>query len=294
MKIPQPLNKGDTIGILAPASPFDMAKLERGIAILRSMGFKTVFPKELIHADGYLSAPDSIRAEHIHRYFSDQTIRAIVCARGGYGSIRILPLLDYDLISKNPKIFVGFSDVSLLLAAFYKKTGLVTYHGPMACTLPTTDPVSRESFVKVLTSVRPPAISLGECPVISHGKAAGPLIGGNLTILCHLMGTPYQPETKGHILFLEDRGEALYRIDRMFTHLRLAGVLDGIKGLILGAFEGCGAYEAVMGIVDEICGGGKIPVISGFGSGHGKRNLTLPVGLPAVLDTEKRSLVFKS
>jgi muramoyltetrapeptide carboxypeptidase len=292
MKIPQPLNRGDTIGILAPASPFDMMRLERGISILSSMGFHTVFPKELMNAEGYLAAPDSIRADHIHRYFSDKTIKAILCARGGYGSMRILPMLDFDLIGKNPKIFMGFSDITVLLAAFYKKCGLVTFHGPMASTLPSSDSLSRDSFLNTLTSSVHSPLSLAECSVIYEGKASGSLIGGNLTNLCHLMGTPYQPDSRGHILLIEERGEALYRIDRMFTHLRLAGFLEGIRGMILGAFEGCGEYEAVTEIADDICGGLGIPIIAGFGSGHGKRNLTLPMGLPAVLDTEKLSLEF--
>jgi muramoyltetrapeptide carboxypeptidase len=293
MNIPQPLKKGDTIGILAPASPFDPARLEQGISLLSSMGFHTIFPGELMHGEGYLSAPDSIRADHIHRYFSDKNIKAIVCARGGYGSIRILPILDYSLIGKNPKIFMGFSDITLLLTTFYQQCDLVTFHGPMVCTLPSSDALTRGFFLKVLTSARPSNISLDKCSVISHGKASGPMIGGNLTNLCHLMGTSFQPDPRGHILFLEDRGEALYRIDRMLTHLRLAGFFEGIKGLILGGFEGCGDYQAVTGIVDEICGGGKIPIIAGFGSGHGKRNLTLPIGFPVVLDTEKCSLMFK-
>ncbi|MBU4054108.1 MAG: LD-carboxypeptidase [Proteobacteria bacterium] len=293
MMIPEPLKKGDTIGILAPASPFDPIRLEQGVSLISAMGFKTAIPKELYGSNGYLSAPDAIRADHIHRYFSNKNIKAIVCARGGYGSIRILSLLDYDLIGKNPKIFMGFSDITLLLAAFYSKCGLVTFHGPMVATLPSSDPVSRESFFNSLTLSSPLEMSLAEGVVICHGKAMGPLMGGNLTNLCHLMGTPFQPDSRGHILFLEDRGEALYRIDRMLTHLRLAGFLNGIRGLILGAFEGCGDYEAIMGLADEMCGGGEIPIFAGLGSGHGKRNLTLPMGLPAVLDTENGSLMFQ-
>ena len=292
MIIPQPLSLGDTIGIVAPAGPSDPDKLNRGSELIREMGYKTILPKFSGDSGGYLSAPDEIRARQLNRYFNDPSIKAVLCARGGYGSSRILNRIDYAAVKKYPKLFIGFSDITFLHSAIYKKCGLVTFHGPLATTLASSDRLSKDAFQRILNFPGDPLLPLDGCRVVSSGRASGPIIGGNLTCLCHLMGTAYQPDSRGHLLFLEDKGEAVYRIDRMFTHLQSAGFLDHISGLILGSFESCGPYEQVIDIADEICCKKKIPVIAGFGAGHGKRNLTLPFGLPAVLDTEACSLRF--
>ena len=176
--------------------------------------------------------------------------------------------------------------------AFYQKCGLVTFHGPMATTLPASDDASQAAFLKSLKKMDSP-ISLKECDVVYPGTVSGPLIGGNLTALCHLMGTPYQPDSDGCLLFIEDRGEALYRIDRMMVHLEQAGFLKGIKGMILGMFEGCGNYEGIVSLMSEVCLKLKIPLVSGFGAGHGNKNLTIPIGLPGVLDTAAMEIKFE-
>ena len=292
IRIPPRLLPGDTVGMVAPASPFDREKLYEGITILEAMGFRVDLPEGLFDKTGYLSAPDSIRAGHINRYFADDHIKAILCARGGYGSIRLLSMLDYQTIRDNPKIFVGFSDMTILLSALYAKCGLVTFHGPLVTTLNESDQASRDSLKKALTSSKRVEISLADSVILKPGTATGLVIGGNLTSLCHLAGTAYHIKGDGHILFLEDRGEAVYRIDRMLMHLKLAGCFKKISGLVLGSFEECGNYADIVALVQDLFDGVDIPVITGFGAGHGKRNLTIPVGLSATLDTNCRMLSF--
>ena len=290
--IPDGLIPGDAIGIVAPASPFDEKKLEAGISIIESMGFQVEVPEGILNPNGYLSAKDADRAEQLNRYFADKRIKAILCARGGYGSIRILRGLDYDLIRKNPKIFIGFSDVTVLLTSFYRKCDLAVFHGPMAAGLSDMDTVTLDSLKTLLTTIRGPAYALDDCNILKAGRVEGPLIGGNLTSLCHLIGTPYGMKARGHILFLEDRGEETYRIDRMLMHLKLAGGFNGIKGLILGSFEDCGNYEEISGLAEEILSDVEIPIIAGFVAGHGGTNLILPMGIPALLDTDIYRLEF--
>lgn len=290
--IPERLLPHDIIGIVAPASPFDLNKFKEGVKLIESMGFQVDIPDRLFNSNGYLSASDTDRAEQINRYFGDKRIKAILCARGGYGSIRVLSSLDFETIQKNPKIFIGFSDITVLLTAFYGKCGFPVFHGPMVTTLPDSDQDSQAALKDILTFSGSLKLPLDICEIEQSGKVRSPVGGGNLTSLCHLMGTAYGMDFNGHILFLEDRGEALYRIDRMLTHLKLAGCFNNIKGLILGSFEACGKYRDVVDLAKEIVQRDDIPVISGFGAGHGRRNMSIPIGLPAMLDTDKRVLIF--
>ena len=292
MIIPQPISQGDTIGIVAPASPFEQTQLEKGMALIRQMGFKVQVPEDIMAPEGYLSNTDTVRAGHINQYFADKQIKAIVCARGGFGSSRILPLIDYDLVRNNPKIFIGFSDITFLLNGFYKKCGLVTFHGPMATTLAESDRTSQKAFHQVLQTTGN-SISLSQCDIICSGNASGPVIGGNLTTLCHLAGTPFLPDSKGCLLLIEDKGEALYRIDRMMVHLEQAGFLSGISGLILGTFTDCGKYNDIVSLMHAFCMRSEIPLVAGFGAGHGEKNMTIPIGLPGVLDTVAMEIRFK-
>ncbi len=290
--MPARLMPGDTIGIVAPASSFDMEKFYSGITVLESMGFRTSVPDDLFIKNGYLAGPDAHRANLVNRFFADRRIKAIVCARGGYGSIRILSLLDFGSIRKNPKIFVGFSDISALLSVLYAKCGLVAFHGPMVTTLGDADQKTREAIFSVLSSDMKLEIRLENGVTIKHGLASGPVSGGNLTTLCHLVGTPFEPDFKGHILFLEDRGEEVYRIDRMLTQMKIAGCFDGLAGLILGSFEDCGTINEIVRIVDDIFKADPIPILAGFEAGHGRSNITIPMGLEATLDADRHLLSF--
>lgn len=291
--IPHRLKPGDNIGIVAPASHFDMDKFNRGIAVLESMGFRTSIPDRLLNKKGYLAGSDSHRARLVNSYFADTTIKAIICARGGFGSIRILSLLDYESIKMNPKIFLGFSDVSALLSVLHSKCGLVTFHGPTVTTLGDADHKTKDTLLSILTSEKKPEIVVENGITIQSGSATGPVSGGNLTTLCHLLGTEFQPSFRGNILFLEDRGEEKsYRIDRMLTQMKLAGCFNGIEGLILGAFEDCGSNDDILKIVGNIFKGDTIPILAGLEVGHGKRNLPIPIGLKATLDADRKLLSF--
>jgi len=289
---PPRLKRGDTIGIVAPASHFDLEMFNRGIAVLESMGFNTSIPEILFNKKEYFAGSDLERAEMVNRYFADTSIKAIMCARGGYGSIRILSLLDYKTIQKNPKIFIGFSDVSALLSTLYLRCRLVTFHGPTVTTLGNSDQKTKDSLFSMITSGEKPEIAMESGITIHPGSASGPVLGGNLKTLCHLLGTRFQPEFKGCILFFEDRGEVAYRIDRMLSQMKLAGCFNSLAGLILGNFEDCGDTDDIIRIVDDIFKDDKIPIIAGLEVGHGKRNLAIPTGLKATLNADLKVLAF--
>ncbi len=290
--IPLRLRRGDTIGIVAPASHFDLEKFNKGITVLESMGFNTSVPERLFNKKEYFAGSDLERAEMVNSYFADPTIKAIICARGGYGSIRTLPLLDYKIIKRNPKIFVGFSDISALLSTLYLKCRLVTFHGPTVTTLANSDNRTKDSLLSMMTSDEKPKIAMESGISIQTGSASGPVLGGNLRTLCHLLGTPFQPDFQGCILFLEDRGEAPYRIDRMLSHMKLAGCFNGLAGLILGTFEDCGNTDDIIRIAGDIFKDDKIPILAGLEVGHGKRNLVVPIGLHATIHADKKLLIF--
>lgn len=290
LRKPRRLKTGAVFGIAAPASPFDRESFDRGVQVLRDMGFETVVPEEIMSAERYLAGADPMRAGVLEGLFEDARVDAIVCARGGYGSLRILPLLNFDRIAAHPKILIGFSDVSALLSAITDRCGFAAFHGPVVTTLADASESTRTALLAAIASDAPQVLSPNSAVTVRPGRAAGVVCGGNLTTLCHLIGTPYQPSFRNRILFLEDRGEAAYRIDRMLTHLKLAGCLEGIRGLILGSFTGCGADEEIFEIVVDCLSEASIPILAGIPAGHAEPNLTLPLGVPAVLDADGHTL----
>jgi len=289
---PPRLKPGDTIGIVAPAGPFDPEKFMKGKAVLESMGFQTFFDEGIFQKHGFLAGTDSQRSDQVNRLFADPSVEAIVCARGGYGSMRILPFLDFETIQTHPKIFLGFSDISVLLAILYDRCGLVTFHGPLVTTLAKASEKTIMAMKTALTSDAPLLMIPEDGTLIKPGVCSGILAGGNLTTLCHLIGTPYTPNFKGKILLLEDVGEMPYRIDRMLTQMKLAGCFNEIAGLILGTFKECGQLNEIVGIFNTIFEDADIPILAGFDVGHGEHNLTIPMGLGATLDTDKKRLLF--
>jgi muramoyltetrapeptide carboxypeptidase len=287
---PLPLKPGDTIGIVAPAGPFDPEKFMKGKTVLETMGFRIFYDESIFNQHGFLAGTDAQRADQVNRLFADSSVHAIICARGGYGSMRILPLLDFRTIQTHPKIFLGFSDISALLAVLYDRCGLVTFHGPMVTTLANATEKTIMAMKTALTSGAPLELIPEDGKVIKPGVCSGVLAGGNLTTLCHLVGTPYAPNFKGKILLLEDVGEMTYRIDRMLTQMKSAGCFNGVAGLMLGAFKKCGQPNEIVEIFDDLFHAVDIPILAGFDIGHGEHNLTVPIGLSATLDTEKKRL----
>ena len=212
------------------------------------------------------------------------------CARGGYGSPRLLDKIHYALIKENPKVFVGYSDITGLLMAIHRKTGLITFHGPMIRDLAAKDQSNWENLLSLLSSNHPVKWDFTEGTALIEGKATGPLIGGNLSLICNLIGTDFLPSLNGCILFIEEKGEALYRLDRMLTHLSLSAQLKGISGLIAGRFEGCGEMSAINQLLTDTVSNMNIPLITDIPVGHGQKNLALPLGIHAELDTDKMTL----
>ena len=289
---PPPLSKGDLLGIASPAGSFDAVAFKKGIAVLESMGFRVMIPSGVYEKKGYLAGDDRGRADQLNRLFANADVKGIVCARGGFGSIRILSLLDYDLIENNPKAFAGFSDISALLWALYLKTGLGTFHSPNVTTLPDAPEKTIDAMFSAVSSKFGRGMALENGVEIRSGIASGPLAGGNLTTLCHLAGTPFSPDFGGHILFLEDIGESQYKIDRALSQMTLAGCFENVSGIALGSFEGCGPAADIHKLFDERFSGHDIPILAGFETGHGKENITLAFGAKMSLDTGEKRLFF--
>lgn len=297
---PPPLKEGDTIGLVAPAGPLiETDNYSAGIRVLEKQGFKVKYSRQLLCNSGYLAGSDQERAADFNRLWADPGIKAIMAARGGYGCLRLLDLIDMDLIGKTPKLLIGFSDITVLLTAIPQKTGLVTYHGPVITTLAGIDKNSLVSFFNTLHGNSSSGITQpAGLQVLKDGKAKGILYGGNLTTLVHMLATPYEIPWHETILFLEDVGEPPYRLDRFLTHLSAAQRLTRIKGLILGTFSSNDRQEngamqgAVQQRITELLKGYDIPVLANFPVGHSRRNLTLPIGAAAAIDTSDGSLRF--
>jgi muramoyltetrapeptide carboxypeptidase len=307
---PPLLLPGDTIGIAAPASPPDKPEIiDQAIARFTSLGFKIEPGKHLHQRTGYLAGSDEERAADINALFADPGVKGIFALRGGYGSCRILPLLDYDTIRANPKPLVGYSDITAMHLAILVRTGLVTFHGSNASSAfePANIATCQKMLVgkgsrrspgagpQVLFSRERDGVSIGKTLV--PGRATGQLIGGNFTCLLRLLATPYQPDFRGAILFLEDTGEKAYRIDGMFTHLRLAGILPQIGGLVLGQFD----YEAdpqeaprIEECLQREAERLGVPCVSGAPIGHFPGQIVVPQGVSAELDADAGSLTIRA
>jgi muramoyltetrapeptide carboxypeptidase len=308
---PKRLKAGDTIGLIAPASNvWQDEDIYFATDVLKSFGFKVKHSKNLFKRYGYLTGQDKERADDVNSLFADKTVDGIFCIRGGYGTPRILPYIDYDLVKKNPKALIGYSDITALLNAITARTGLITFHGPIA--KQNFSDYTLESFKKILFNPSAP-IELATPPlfeakegtaeqdnrltVLHEGKATGRLIGGNLSLMVKLVGSPFEPDYAGKILFLEEVEEAPYRVDGMLTHLWLAGRLDKLAGVVFGKCSDCDATEAPSLSVEQVLrdrlANLDIPVLSGVMIGHIEDLATIPVGALATLDTHTKRLVLE-
>jgi muramoyltetrapeptide carboxypeptidase len=282
------LQPNQTVGVIAPASPVSQSEILHGLRLLESFPLKIRLGSHLFDHLNYLAGTDQDRVSDLHQMFSDPDIKAIFCARGGYGSVRLLNKIDFDLIRKNPKILVGFSDLTALLIAIYKESGLITIHGPTLSDLPKNK--NWPNLSRLTTTSHRPQIIFKQGRIINKGEARGILLGGNLSTICSLLDTSFLPSFEGAILFLEEKGESPHRLDRMLTHLLLSGRLDRLSALAIGQIEDCGEKELIYTLLKERLCGLNIPVAIGLPIGHGVENIALPIGLPAVLDTESMLL----
>lgn len=287
---PPALKPSDRVAVVAPAGACRADALAPGLAVLSAFGLVPVRSEVLYQRHRYLAGEDEVRARALMAAFEDSSIAGIVCARGGYGSLRLLCRLDFDRIAAHPKRLVGFSDISALLWAVWDRAGLVCFHGPTVASLAKADSATVNAFHAALMAGPEITVALDEPRFLTAGDARGHLCGGNLTTLCHLLGTEFAPRFDGGIVVLEDRGEAPYRIDRMLTQMRLAGVLDGVRAVVLGDFIDCGAKADLWPVFEDILADLGVPVAAGCGVGHGARNLALPLGLPARLDAARAIL----
>jgi muramoyltetrapeptide carboxypeptidase len=282
------LKKGDIIGIIAPASPVTDDEVEPAVRIIEEEGYRVIKGNHLYDKKGYLAGTDEDRLADLHDMFLNDDVKAILCARGGYGTPRLLNRIDFNMIMEHPKPLAGYSDITALLLSIYNITGMHVWHGPMLRGI-----AGREEYLRVLLKVMAGDgginFTLEDQNALKKGKARGRLMGGNLSMICAMIGTPYLPSFENSIFFIEERGEPLYRIDRMLTQLRLSGILDGINGFIAGNFEECGDADRIDSLFLETFSL-ECPLYRGFPAGHGEKNLPLPIGAEALLDTE--SLFF--
>lgn len=305
---PKRLYSGQTVGLIAPAGQGeDDEQIDAAIETIASLGFQVKPGRFLRARHAYFAGTDAERAADVNAMFVDREVAGIFALRGGYGCSRLLPLLDYEAIRQHPKLLCGYSDVTTILNAITCKAGLITFHGPIADQSYT--PYTVAEFQKITLSPRSP-VSLAQPPSFSPqpgrvqrqnrlttlmtGKAQGRLVGGNLTLLSHLAGTPYMPDLAGAILFLEDVHEAVYRIDRMLTQLWLSGQLAQVAGIAFGKFTDCARSGGVSlaSVLRERCQTLRIPAVCGLMIGHVADMATIPIGCRAELDADKGTLML--
>lgn len=302
---PKALRKGDCIGIIAPASPpSTLEKIFKGAEYLERLGYRVKLGKNVQKVYGYLAGTDAERAEDVNTMFADPQVKGIIAVRGGYGTPRILPLLNYPLIKRNPKVLVGYSDLTALQLAIFRRTGLVTFSGPMAGVemFKGIDPFTEEHFWECVTSRRKPGPLRNPdkkpFEALMHGKASGRLIGGNLSLIVALAGSRYIPSFRGSLLFIEEIEEETYRFDRMMNQLRLTGILSSASGIIMGELTDVKTSDmskpflTVKQVMNDMLGDLKQPVMSGLVYGHVPRKLTVPIGIHATMDTRKGTLRY--
>lgn len=302
--IPPALEKGDIIGIAAPAGRIvDQERFEKGIRILREMGFEPLFPRELWPGVGYLADTDNNRADELMRMVASTEVKAIMAARGGYGCLRTLPHLDLEQFKKHPKPVIGFSDLTVLLNRISAQAGILCFHGPVVTSLTDcTNGALKRLYYSLTGNFRKAVRANGIEVIRGSDEARGVLVGGNLSSLMTMIGTPYDPDWNEAILFIEDVNEPLYKIDRMLTQLALSGKLVGIRGLIVGDFGMDEEFdtisklrytEAIWSRILELTCNASFPIWGNFPVGHFSNNFTLPLGLPTIMDSSSTTLSFR-
>ncbi len=296
---PRPLKTGDCVGIVAPAGPVeDRTAFAKGVAVLERLGLRARFDERIFESSRYLAGTDAARAEELMRYFEMPEVNAIISLRGGYGCARLIPLLDEARLRRHCKLFMGFSDLTTLLLYFRRRFGWVTIHGPMITSqaLGRLEGEQERHLWSLLSDPHfLPELAFGGLETWVPGIAEGWLTGGCLSLITASIGTIYEIKTEGRILFLEELGEAPYRIDRMLTQLELAGKLQPLAGILLGSFTGCdpenGGYTC-SDVLREKLEPLQVPILSGFPAGHGVANWPIPMGIKVRIDADARAVSF--
>ncbi len=300
---PQRLRKGDLIGLIAPAStPSTEEKIKKGTIYLEQLGYHVKLGKYIRNIHGYLAGTDKERAADFNDMVQDKNVKAIFTIRGGYGTPRLLQIINYHALKRNPKIIVGHSDITAVQLAIFHKIGLVTFSGPMTGVemWKGIDPYTEEHFWQLLTSTKKIGVLKNPTDeplkILKHGKVQGRLMGGNFSLLASILGTPFQPTLRKSILFLEDVEEAPHRIDRMLAQLLNAGILRELSALVFGKFTDCNPsnpsepHLTISQVQEEYAEKIKCPVVANFQYGHIPRKLTIPLGLQSTLDTKRNRI----
>ncbi|MGE5626714.1 MAG: S66 peptidase family protein [Solirubrobacterales bacterium] len=287
---------GDTIGIVSPAGPLPYEEIQRGIAVIKNLGFSVKEGNHIYDKNGYLAGSDIDRAKDLMDMFLDDEVKMVLCIRGGYGCMRLLPYINFNAIGKNPKIFAGFSDITVFLNTINKHCGFITFHSPM-CNSDFSHEETLKSFLHTIMEGDSPYIIKNpkdyDLTGFSKETALGKLVGGNLSLICSLIGTSHEIEFENNILFIEEINETPYKIDRMFTQLILSERIQKCAGIILGQFTKCSLphYERSF-TLDEVINDRILnlnkPTLINFMSGHGYPKLTLPIGAEIALDCENK------
>ncbi len=306
---PPRLKSGDKLALVAPGSYISESELQDSIKNLNQLGFETTYSEKILLQSGYFAGTDEDRAKDLMEKFSDKSVKGIVCARGGYGCTRILPLLDYDVIGANPKVLIGYSDITALLYGLYQKAGLVSFHGPVGTS--TFNDYSVNNFKKVLmnpertskfsNSTSGDDENIYGVASIVKGNAKGRLVGGNLSIIVSLIGTEFDVDYSNKIIFIEEIGEEPYRVDRMLTQMIQAGKFEKASGVMLGIFRKCEVKQnsdltaksfTLMEVLKDRFDKLKIPVVYGMSFGHVKDKFTIPFGALAELDADNQTFTL--
>ena len=298
LRKPPALKKGDLIGVVAPAGVVKTEDLGNGVRRLEEMGFRVALGRSLYRSARYLAGRDEERAADLAAMFANPEVKAVVAARGGYGTSRIIPLLDAKALARSPKIFVGSSDLTLLLHFLRSACRLVTFHGPMVS--PNfgkySSPTTNGEFVRILSATTPPGpIDVTGVKVLKGGSGEGVLTGGCLSLVCQTIGTPYEIQTEDAILFLEDINEPPYRIDRMLTYLKQVGKFDGVRAVVFGLMPDCHPSPQELytleDVIRDVLADLPCPILYDFPSGHGGTNVTLPFGVRAAVEGSTLSIL---
>jgi muramoyltetrapeptide carboxypeptidase len=293
---PPHLKAGDVVRIVAPSGPVPQEELEAGARLLAQRYRVRYDPAAVLRSEGFLAGPDEHRLAQLEAALRDPDTRAVFLARGGYGLLRLLPRIDRARLAADPKPIIGFSDGTALLA-LAASAGVTSIHGPLVTQLPRVPAADREALFGLLE--RPgQSLLLEGLETLLPGRVQGPLLGGNLEVFSRLLGTPFLPDPTGAVLFLEDVGERPYRVDRLITHLDLAGIFDAVSAVIIGEFKDCKEPESsrlaspsIEAVLEERLGRLPIPVVRGAKIGHGDRNAPLPYGALVELDSRQETLI---
>ncbi|MBZ5507398.1 MAG: LD-carboxypeptidase [Acidobacteriia bacterium] len=295
---PPALRKGDKVGLIAPASSFSREGFLKGCDRLRQMGYEPVYEQDIFERDIYFAGTAERRTRELQNYWQRDDLAALVCVRGGYGSNYLLENLDFDSLAERPKILVGCSDITSLLTAIADRTGLVTFHGPMAAKDIADGTLDLPSWINALHGAANWTVATPGVEVLRAGKVRGQLYGGCLSMLVASLGTPFEVQTEGTILFIEDIAEKPFRIDRMLMQLRLAGKLEGVRGFVFGEMLDClppkGETYTLQQIILRVLAPYRVPIVYGLKSGHvSSGNTTLPIGVEAELEAADSGVHLK-